>query len=280
MVSLPQDQSTWSTLGQYIGLNYFTFWSGPGLGADFWKTPSISGRRTPDWSLWTNLSLRGKFSKNLALDLQFRLQQFITNDFQFIYQGVRVGVSGTLLRIERPGYRLAWTGAVNSELPGMGQIATERRQILNPGLFSSFTFRPTSSRFSLFALVTPRVWFYADPNAMDSVSRQQGLALGEKPQLALSVSPSINYDLSEKTAVRAGVGLDFRKNVNRVSLRRWFMPVDLGVSHAFNSMVSIYPNVSFSGPWDDELRRELRAAPGSRWTDTATLGLWINGTLL
>jgi len=269
-----------SGLGKYIGLNYFTFWSGPGLGADFSKTPSMSGRRDPDWSLWTNLSVRGKVSSNLALDAQFRLQQFLTNDFQFIYQGIRLGVSGTLLKIERPTYKLVWSGAINSEVPGVGAIAVQRKQIVNPGMFSNVTFRPAGSRFSLFALVSPRVWLYGDADSMDEISLQQGAQPGEKPQFVLSASPSINYDITENTAIRTGVGLDYRKNMNSDGMRRWFMPVDVGVSHTFNSMLSIYPNVSFSGPWDDDLRRQLGAQAGTRWTDTVSVGMWLNGTIL
>ncbi len=267
-------------IGDYVGLNYFTFWSGPGLGADFSKSPNMSNRRDLDWSLWTNLSVRGKVSSNLALDAQFRLQQFLTNDFKFLYQGIRLGVSGTLLRVERPTYKLVWSGAINSEVPGVGQIATERKQLANPGMFSNLTYRPTGSRFSLFALVSPRVWFYSDADAMDAISLKQGSRLGEKPQFVLSASPSINYDLSDKTAIRTGIGLDYRKNMNTSGFRRWFMPMDVGVSHTFNSMLSIYPNVSFSGPWDDGLRQQLGAQPGTRWTDTIALGMWLNGTIL
>jgi len=267
-------------IGDYVGLNYFTFWSGPGLGADFSKTPNMSNRRDLDWSLWTNLSVRGKVSSNLALDAQFRLQQFLTNEFKFLYQGIRLGVSGTLLKFERPTYKLIWSGAINSEVPGVGQIATERKQLANPGMFSNLTYRPTGSRFSLFALVSPRVWFYSDANAMDAVSLKQQAKPGEKPQFVLSASPSINYDLSDKTAIRTGIGLDFRKNMNTSGFRRWFMPMDVGVSHTFNSMLSIYPNVSFSGPWDDGLRQQLGAQAGSRWTDTVAVGMWLNGTIL
>jgi hypothetical protein len=147
-------------------------------------------------------------------------------------------------------------------------------------MFSNLSFRPTGSRFSLFALVSPRVWFYRDANAMDTTSLKQGIQPGEKPQYVLSASPSLNYDISEKTALRTGVGLDFRKNMNSGGFRRWFMPVDVGVSHTFNSMLSIYPNVTFSGPWDDQLRQQLGAAAGTRWTDTVSLGMWLNGTIL
>lgn len=166
-------------LSDYLGLNYFTFFDGPGLGTEFTKSPSVLGRPSDDgWSLWTNLSVKGKVSSNLGVDLQLRLQQILTNDLQFRYQGARLGTSGTLLRLERPGYKLVWSGALNSDIPGAGQMNTERKLIVNPGLFSNIVVRPTGSRFSLFALVAPRVWFYSDADAMDRQSLQAGFAPG------------------------------------------------------------------------------------------------------
>lgn len=68
--------------------------------------------------------------------------------------------------------------------------------------------------------------------------------------------------------------------MNDSGIRRWFMPVDMGVSHSFNKYISIYPHVRFSGPWDNSLRESLRAKPGTNWQDTASIGMWINGTIL
>jgi hypothetical protein len=270
-----------SGVSKYLGLNYFTFFDGPGLGTEFSKTPNSLGLPSDrGWSFWTNLSARGKFSDNLALDVQFRLQQIVTNEFEFRYQGARLGVSGTLLKIDQPGYNLVWSGAVNTDIPLVGgQIVSERALLLNPGLFSNLNFRPKGSKFSVFALVAPRVWLYSDRNAMDRQSLEGGAVPGQKPEVAIALQPSLNYDLSEKTAVRTGVGIDIRKNVNDEGLRRWFLPIDLGVSHSFNKYVSIYPHVRFSGPWDDSLRAELGAPAGTEWTDTASVGLWVNGTL-
>lgn len=276
-----KDLSAPKGIGNYLGLNYFTFFDGPGLGTDFSKSPNALGRASDrGWSLWTNLSVKGKVSSNLGVDLQLRLQQIVTNQFEFRYQGARLGTSGTLLKVERPGYKLVWSGALNSDIPGVGQVTTERKLIVNPGLFSNLTVRPTGSRFSLYALVSPRVWFYSDRDAMDRQSLEGGAVAGQKPEAALAMQPSVNYDITEKTAVRTGLGIDIRKNANADSFRRWFMPVDLGVSHTINSVLSIYPHVRFSGPWDNGLRRDLGARSGTDWTDTASVGLWLNGTLL
>ena len=268
-------------LSKYLGLNYFSFFDGPGLGTDFSTSPGLLGRPSDDgWSIWTNLSARGKFSSNLALDVQFRLQQILTNEFQFRFQGARFGVSGTLLKISNNAFDLTWSGAVNTDLPMVGgQIVSERKLIANPGMFSSLTFRPKGSKFHIYSLIGPRYFIYSDADAMDRQSLGAGAVAGQKPQLAISLSPSINYDFTEKTAARAGVGIDVRKNMNDEGIRRWFMPVDFGVSHTFNKYISIYPHIRLSGPWDDNLRAELGAANGTDWTDTASIGVWLNGTL-
>ena len=269
-------------IGDYIGLNYFTFFDGPGLGTGLSQTPNSLGRPADNgWSLWTNLSVRGKVSSNMGIDVQLRLQQIVTNGFEFRYQGARLGTSGTLLRIERPGYKFTWSGALNSDIPGVGQVTTERKLILNPGLFSNMSFRRTGSRFSMFALVSPRVWFYSDRDAMDGQSLRGGAVPGQKPEAAIALSPSINYDLSEKTTVRTGVGVDIRKNANADSFRRWFMPVDMGISHTISPRLSIYPHVRVSGPWDNGLRQDLtKKGAVADWTDTASVGVWLNGTIL
>ena len=270
-----------SGLSKYLGMNYFTFFDGPGLGTDLSYSPNSLGNAADSgWSVWTNLSARGKFSSNLALDVQFRLQQIVTNEFEFRFQGARFGISGTLLKINNDLFDLTWSGAINTDIPMFGgQIVSERTLIANPGMFSNLTFRPKGSKFSVYSLVGPRYFIYNDADAMDKQSLAGGAVPGQKPQLALSLSPSLNYDITEKTAARLGVGIDIRKNMNDEGLRRWFMPVDMGISHTFNKYISIYPHVRASGPWDDELRKDLGARSDVAWMDTASIGLWVNGTL-
>lgn len=270
-----------SGISKYLGMNYFTFFDGPGLGTDLSYSPnSLGNPADKGWSLWTNLSARGKFSSNLALDVQFRLQQIVTNDFEFRFQGARFGISGTLLKINNDLFDLTWSGAINTDIPLIGgQIVSERTLIANPGMFSNLTFRPKGSKFSIYSLVGPRYFLYRDADAMDQQSLDGGAVPGQKPQLALSLSPSLNYDITEKTAARLGVGIDIRKNMNDEGLRRWFMPVDMGISHTFNKYISIYPHVRASGPWDDQLRKDLGARADVAWMDTASVGLWVNGTL-
>jgi hypothetical protein len=238
------------------------------------------GRRSDTGlSAWTNLSARLKFSKNLALDYQFRLQQILTNDLAFRFQGGRLGLSGKLLDLETTSLKAVWTGAVNSDLPNVGQVNSERKLVFNPGLFTQLSIKPKNSRFSLFAMVTPRLWFYSDPDAMALQDLDGGLNAGQKPQYTLNLQPSINYALSEKAGLRLGLTLDVRKNVSDEGLRRWFWPVDLGYTHEFGPGLSIYPHIRFSGPWDDGLRGQLSTTPAA-WTSTFSLGLWLSGTIL
>ena len=43
------------SVSDYLGVNYFTFFDGPGLGTDFSKSPNALGRPSDrGWSLWTN----------------------------------------------------------------------------------------------------------------------------------------------------------------------------------------------------------------------------------
>lgn len=267
-------------VSKYVGATYFTFFDGPGVGEPVRFSPSSLARPSDTgWSVWTNLSVRAKFTKNLAADYQFRLQQIVTNDLAFRSQGGRLGLSGTLLSLETEGMTLSWSGAVNSDLPMVGQINAERKLLLNPGLFTQLSVKPKGSRFSLYALVSPRFWFYEDATSMSQQDLQGGLQPGQKPQYTLSFQPSINYAFNEKQGLRAGVLLDIRKNVSDPALRRWFWPVDIGYTHEFGKGLSIYPHVRVSGPWDDGLRAELQKAP-EPWWNTLSFGMWLSGTIL
>jgi hypothetical protein len=281
-------ESTFDKVKKYLGFTYFTFFDGPGVGMELGKTPNSQGLpMDTGWSFWTNLSVRGKFYKDWAVDYQMRLQQIVTNQFEFRFQGGRLGVSGPFVKVNNDSYSLVWSGALNSDIPGIGQITTQRQLIANPGFFTTLSFQPKGSRLSLFALIAPRVWFYADRDAMDTQTLGgNGGVLGQKPELAIQLQPSLNYDVAVSptwgtTSLRAGMMFDVRKNANDAGLRRWFWPVDIGVAHTFNKHISIYPHIRASGPWDDGLRADLarNGATPAPWWDTISMGLWINGVI-
>jgi hypothetical protein len=263
------------TISKYVGLTYFTFFDGPGVGEPLGNPPGVLGRPSDSGlNFWTNLSLRGKISDRFAVDYQFRLQQVVTNELEFRDQGGRLGISGTLLK----GADWSLTGALNSDIPGVGQIPSQRTLIVNPGLFASFNYRPQGSRWSVFSLVAPRFFFYRDADAMAQQDTAQGLLPGMKPQVALQFQPSINYAFNERHGARLGVMLDVRKQVAWDSFRRWFWPVDVGYTYSFSKRFNLYPHFRFSGPWDNSLRSSLGV--NVPWTHTASVGLWINGVIL
>ncbi len=272
-------KSTLDRVSDYIGITYFSFFDGPGLGEPLGNPPGYNGAPLDTGlGIWTNLSVRLKFSDRYALDYQLRLQQIFTNEAEFRNQGGRLGVSGTLLK----GDNWSLTGALNSDLPGVGQIPTQRTLIANPGLFSQFAYRPSGSKWSVFSMVSPRVFIYEDSSAMALQDDASKLPPGAKPQIVLQVNPSINYAFNDRHGVRAGITFDVRKNAIG-SFQRWWWPVDLGYTYSFSKRFNLYPHMRFSTPLDNGLRNDLAAAKGASaapWTHTASVGIWLNGTLL
>ena len=264
---------------KYIGITYFTFFDGPGIGEPAGFSPGTNGNPIDTGlGVWTNLSFRFKFSERYALDYQARLQQIVTNNFEFRDQGGRLGVSGTLLK----GDDWSLVGALNSDVPGLGQVPTQRTLILNPGLFAQFSYRASGSRWSLFSMVSPRLFFYRDSLAMSDQDEVQGMPAGAKPQMVIQVNPSINYALNDSHGLRLGLTVDYRKN-SVGPMQRWFWPVDMGYTLKISQRLNLYPHLRFSTPLDDGLRDRLASSRGrdaSPWTHTASVGIWINGTLL
>lgn len=266
-------------VGDYVGLTYFSFFDGPGVGEPIGLSPGPNGRPIDTGlGVWTNLSVRLKVTQRLAVDYQFRLQQIFTNEWEFRNQGGRLGVSGTFFKVGDWEFK----GALNTDIPGVGQIPTERTLIANPGFFAQLSYRPSGSRWSMFSMVRPRVSFYRSNSAMAVQDEQQNLPAGAKPQIALEFNPSANYAISEKHGLRAGITVDYRKNAIG-SFNRWFWPVDLGYTYTYSSWLSFYPHMRFSTPLDNGLRETLASARGRSadpWTHTMSVGLWVHGTIL
>lgn len=270
-----------------FGANYFTFIDGPGIGLPGNLPVDRNTGKAADSgiNLWTNLSVRYKITESIGLDYQFRLQQVFDSTkatepafLTFRDQGGRIGISGTLLK----GADWSLSGAFNTDVPGIGQIPTDRTQIINPGLFSSFNYRKSGSKWSVYALVSPRVFIYKDNAALAAQD-----VTGVKPQVIFAATPSINYAISEKSGLRLGTTVDIRKNTGQ-SFKRWFAPVEMGYTYKINKHFTFYPHIRFSTPLDDGLREEvaatLKAATGKNqvinpWTHTASVGLWINGVI-
>lgn len=275
--TVEETESSLAFVKKHFGLNYNSFFAGPGVNGKFFDTPGMTG--TPSdtgWNLFNLISLRYKITPKFGLDLQLREQQVLTNQFEWRHQGQRLGIFATFLKGET--YSLA--GALNSDIPipGLfGQIQKQRTQLFNPGLFSFFSWNPKGSKWSVFSVVAPRIWIYEDRQAL---SKQDILAGGafNKPEYTFYLNPSINYATSENTGVRLGTTLEYTKFVANSGVIRNFMPFELGFTYDVNEMLSIYPYIYTSTPLDDGLR-EGRGFGGTPWHKTLSLNLWLSGKL-
>jgi hypothetical protein len=273
----PEATGTWAKLKKNFGVDLNSFWSGPGIGQPLSQSPGMQGTPSDTGLNFFNLiSVKWKFSDNLAFDVQLRNQIVHTADPEFRWQGQRFGVSGKLLK----GENWSLSGAINTDLPIpglMGQINSERTLLFNPGAFTFFNYKPKGSRWSVFALLTPRFFVYRDRDARSVQDEASGLAAGEKPEYFLIANPSINYQVSETVGVRFGTTLDFTKNVAWEGPRRNYMPFELGVTWDVTDSISIYPYILGSSPLDDALRRQQGS--DRQWYQTVSVGTWISGTL-
>jgi hypothetical protein len=270
-------RSTLDWITENFGVNYNSFFYGPGIGQPLDIPPAMNGGPADTGlNFWNLVSVKWKFSKRFAFDVQLRNQLVLTNQFEFRHQGQRFGVSGTFLK----GEDWALAGALNSDLPVpglMGQIPSERTLLVNPGLFGTFTWAPSSSRWSLFALLAPRMWFYRDRLAL-SQQDALGAGLAGKPEYTVYLNPSINYAVSDKVGLRFGTTLEFTKFVGFDSIRRNYMPFELGVEYKLSPKLNIYTYVWASTPLDDSLRASQGFANKS-WADSLSVNLWLSGTL-
>lgn len=252
-----------------IGLNYFNFWDGPGISSLDTITPNELGKPNDDGlSFWNLTSVRYKFTKDVAFDVQNRMQFIHTEKQDARFQGVRVGISGILAQGE------IWkiNGAVNTDVPGAnGYVAEQRKTIFNPGTFANLTIKPRNSRFSVFALLSPRFFFYSDKEAVEPQWKRAGRSAGQKPEFILATSPSLNYAITDKFGLRSGLDLSFRKLMQDEwgSFRRWPTAWSTGVTYDFNKYLSIYPYI-MTYPFDGKGISQ----------QTTSVGMWMSGTIL
>ncbi len=294
-------------MSEKFGMNYFLFLDGPGLTAETSDiTPTVLGAPSDDGVRMFNLiSFKWKFAKQIGLDLQtrtsvtFNRADEIRNPRdQFRWESPRLGVSGTLLK----GEDWSLSGAVNSDLPysfpqpiGGGDTAKQRKILWTPGMFANFSYRPAESKWSLFALLTPRFFIYEDPNAAEPTLADPtvsgGLTGQHKPEFILSLTPTVNYQLSEKSGLRLGTTLDYRKlvlsdwNPANASLstrdqspawRLWATPLTFGYTHDFSRMLSVY---AFVQTFPIEEQRRRRNGSVARLEEVTSVGMWLSGTI-
>lgn len=286
-----------------LGINYFTFFNGPGLHPDHLEfNPNQMGNPGNDGiNAQTQISVRYKFSDALALDFQSRFYVIFNNYTEnekfspFRWETPRIGVSGLLLS----GSDWTLAGAINTDFPHFfptplsGYQAKQRTVIFNPGLFAKFNYAPKNSRWSVFSVVSPRYFFYADREAAEVQLTNAGFDPGSKPELILALKPTLNYSLSEKLSLSTGTSIDYRKQVmsswnildatlvTNEATQAWVLdavPLTLGVTYAVSPTITIFPYVS-TFPIAVQ-RIDRKSGTQASLFESASIGMWINGTIL
>jgi len=301
--SRAEGESLRSGAASRIGITYFSFFDGPGLDPDLRAfPPNQFGRPSDDGLNFFNvISFRYKWNEDLALDLQTRSVLLLNNGVDsesftpFRWESPRVGVSGKLAS----GKDWKLTGAINTDLPYFlpspltGYTSRERQILFNPGVFANFSYQPRGSRWSVFSVLSPRYFFYADHEALEPQSRRANFSGLNKPELALALSPTLNYQVSEKTHITSGIVLDYRKQVgsswnpfqaslmnngNSPAWRLQPISMQLGVTYEPTSALRIYPFIQGV----PIAAQRVSASTGSQaaFTDTLRVGMWISGSIL
>jgi hypothetical protein len=285
-----------------FGMSYFAFVNGPGLDPDLRSVPPNEIGR-PDFTglnSFNVISLKYRFSQNLAFDFQTRTR-VVFNDgtrrknFQnFFWESPRAGVSGKLMG----GEDWSLTGALNTDFPSFlpspltGYTARERTVLMNPGLFASLRYSPKRSRWSLFTVMTPRFFFYRDREAIEQEALAAGVTGANKPELGLWTSPTVSYNFTEKSALTFGTSIGYVKQVgsswsptratmiSNANSPAWLLeaiPVSVGYSYTFNSAITVFPFIqAFPIP---SQRFDAQKGTTASLSETASLGMWVNGTL-
>lgn len=277
--SIQEKGKSESWFARHMGVSYNSFFWGPGLATSFDQPPSMSGEPADSGLNFFNLvSVKYKYSERFAFDVQFRNQVVVTNEWEFRHQGQRFGVSGKLLK----GENWVLSGAVNTDVPISaiaGQIPSERKLLVNPGMFATFSYTPAGSKWSGFALLAPRFWVYSDKNALARQDLRNG-GTNAKPEYTVFVNPSVNYAVSPKVGLRLGTTLEYSKNIGWDEPRRNYMPMEFGVTYDIDPKFSLYTYLLTSTPLDDGLRRrQLGTDNPPHWTQTASINVWLSGTL-
>ena len=289
-------------LSDVLGITYFSFFNGPGmLGDSYYYCPNNLGKPSNDGiNFQNNISFRWKFSEKFALDFQARFYLILNNgtdnpNFKvFRWETPRIGISGKLLS----GSDWSLVGAVNTEFPYFfpaplsGYQVKQRTGIFNPGMFASFRYEPKNSRWSIFSVVSPRFFLYADRDAAEPQLGYAGFVPGNKPELILSLSPTINYRLDSRMKLTMGTILDYRKyvvsswnplnaslitNGNDPAWRLSAVPVSIGVTYQFSEQLTIFPYLT-AYPIAAQ-RIDAMTGRQASFLESASFGMWVNGTL-
>ena len=292
----------YDSLKEKLGITYFSFFYGPGVHPDQLNyNPNQLGNPQNDGVYFQNqVSLRYKFSTHMAFDFQSRFNLILNNmahspNFSMLrWEAPRVGVSGKLASGED------WTlvGAINTDfpyyapLPFSGYQAKNRTVILNPGMFANFQYNPKDSKWSVFSVINPRYFFYTNRNAAEPQMQLSGLIPQNKPELIISILPTVNYRLSPNSTLTVGTNIDYRKQVisswnmfdasliSNGASKAWrfnAIPFNMGVTYTLSDSFILFPFISFYPiaiqRKDDTTGRQATFLEGT------SIGMWLRGTL-
>lgn len=249
-----------------FGMNYFSFWEGPSLEDGMTGKNELSRPLDTGLSLFNLVSITYKLTDRYNLDIQNRIELIHTQENEWRFQGIRAGISGKLMK----GENWSLKGAVNTDVPELnGRDASARTVIFNPGVFAGLSW-DIAPKWSLYTILSPRLFFYRDNQAVEEEWLLAGRSPGEKPRAIIQASPTLNYALNDKFGLRTGLDLQFRQFVESSPgfLKRWPTSWSVGPTFNIHKSLHMYTYVQ-TWPFD-----------GIGLTqETASLGMWISGIL-
>jgi hypothetical protein len=259
---------------QRLGMTYFTFYDGQSL-----EDPGFFGGKlgknergkpingNDGYSAFNNISLTYKLTETINLDQQTRLEYVHNRDREWRFQGMRIGISGRLLS----GKNWSLKGAFNTDIPELnGYTERARTTIFNPGLFAGLNIQ-LSEKWSLYSVLTPRIYFYRDDRAVDRQWAVAGRDPGEKRRFELRGSPTVNYQINDKFGIRGGFDIQIVNRIKDDSTELTRFPttsINLGPTIAINKALNLYV-FARTFPFDGLKARK----------ETLSLGAWINGVV-
>ena len=150
-----------------------------------------------------------------------------------------------------------------------GRDARLRTVLFNPGVFAGHTWT-IFPKWSTYTILSPRIFFYRDDEAVEPEWLASGREAGEKPRAIIQASPTINYSANDFWGVRSGLDLQFRQFIESSPnyFKRWPTAWSIGPTFNINKFLNIYAYVQ-SWPFDgDGLNVE-----------TSSYGMWLTGDL-
>jgi hypothetical protein len=259
------------------GMNYFSFWEGHSLDDGKTAKNELGNRLDDGLQLFNLISTTYRLTDRIGLDLQTRLEHIpmtYRGDFKggkdteasWRFQGLRIGISGKLAS----GEKWSLKGAFNTDIPELnGRDARFRKTIFNPGLFTGLNVQ-MSDRWSLYTILSPRLFFYSDDDAVEPEWEASGRSPGQKPRAILAASPSVNYAVNDSHGWRAGLDLSFRQFVESdpLFLKRWPTSASVGPTFVINKHLNVWTYV-MAWPFDGKKSH----------IETTSWGAWINGII-